>query len=430
MLLKIFFIPLFIIITGVYTLLIAQPVGWTNYTFVKSAHTLAQDGEYLWIGAPEGLVKFNKNTGDKEFYDTSNSGLTSNRIRCLLKNRAGNICIGLMGSFDLYGGLFIYDGANWIIVDTVKLAFPICMMEDFSGNIWIGHGIGSGVPYIGNLYKYHGDSCTVFTPSNSGLLSNAITALVEDSDKNIWIGNGGFGDNNGLLKYDGSNNWDTLDVPNRKNIWCLLNDSDGNIWVGTSKGLAKYYGNEWDTIPISGATDPYPRIMCLMEDKSGNIWVGTQKFLAEFNSADWAIYNSKNSSLSDTDVYCLSEDSAGKIWIGTAVGLTVYDKNAISIKSLPKAGNTSFIQNIFFNQFHNSFSIKFSILHPGRVVISIYNIHGQMIKKLHTNFYNPGDYSLTWDGKNSGNKFVNSGAYIVNFVCETAEENYLIQLIE
>jgi len=167
-----------------------------------------------------------------------------------------------------------------------------------------------------------------------------------------------------------------------------------------------------------------------MEDKSGNIWAGTSKFLAKSNGSDWTIYNSNNSSLSDTAINCLSEDSEDKIWIGTAVGLTVYDKNAISIKSLPKAGNTSFIQNIFFNQFHNSFSIKFSILHPGRVVISIYNIHGQMIKKLHTNFYNPGDYSLTWDGKNSGNKFVNSGTYIVNFVCETAEENYLIQLIE
>jgi len=215
---------------------------------------LAQDGEYLWVGSLEGLVKFNKNTGDKEFYDTTNSGLTSNKVGCLLKDRSGNICIGLWSLWTSSGGLIKYDGGNWIIVDTIKLAAPRCILEDFTGNIWIGHTVGSGVPYRGNLYKYHGDSCTIFTPSNSGLLHNAIIALMEDSNKNIWIANT-FGSNSGLLKFDGVDNWDTLDVPNRKKITCLLNDSDGNIWVGTSNGLAKYDGNAWDTIPISSASN-------------------------------------------------------------------------------------------------------------------------------------------------------------------------------
>lgn len=411
---KTLFISYLTLVAGLYNLLTAQPVGWTNYTFVKTVWALAQDGEYLWIGTLEGLVKFNKNTEDKEFYDTTNSGLTSNKIRCLLKDRSGDICIGLWGLYDRYGGLIKYSGGNWIIVDTLKLAAPTCIMEDFAGNIWLGHTIGSGVPYIGNLYKYHGDSCTIFTPENSGLLNNSITALIEDSDKNIWIGNCGFTTNNGLLKYDGVNNWDTLDVPNRKNILYLLNDSKNNIWVGTSKGLAKYEGNEWDTIPINGASNPYPRISCLIEDKSGNIWAGTQKFLAKFNGADWTIYNSNNSSLSDTDVYCLSEDSEEKIWIGTAVGLTVYDKNAVSIQSLPKVNKTSSVKNIYFNRFHNSFSIHFSILQPGKVAISmrVYNAFGRLITTLINEKCDKGNFIAFWNGADSRGNTVSNGMYL------------------
>ncbi len=423
---KTLFISYLTLVAGLYNLCSAQPVGWTNYTFVKTVWALAQDDEYVWIGTSDALAKFNKNTGDKEFFDTSNSGLTSNHVKCLVKNKAGDICIGLGGFFNLYGGLIKYSSGNWIIVDTLELASPTCIMEDFSGNIWMGHAIGSGVPYIGDLYKYHGDSCTIFTPSNSGLLSNFISALVEDSDKNIWIGFHEFSGIGGIVKYDGSNNWDTLDVPNRKSIRCLLSDPESNIWAGTSKGLAKYNGNEWDTIPITGATNPYPDILCLMEDKSGNIWAGTQKFLAEFTSEGWTIYNSKNSSLSDTGVYCLSEDSTGKIWIGTAVGLTVFDKNAVSIQSLHKNTKTSSIQNITFNDYT---TIRFSVLHPGKVTISIYTIHGQMIKKVQSDFYNPGEYSVVWNGKNSRNKMVNSGTYIVNFMHGKEKESFLVRLI-
>ena len=58
----------------------AQNPKWINYTDSRVVRALAIEGDYIWAGTDGGVVKFNKITGEKTFYNRSNSGLPDNNI--------------------------------------------------------------------------------------------------------------------------------------------------------------------------------------------------------------------------------------------------------------------------------------------------------------------------------------------------------------
>src|SRR5437773_12562668 len=91
---------------------------WINYTNGQLVHAFAEDHIYLWIGTEGGLVKFNKVTNEKIFFNCSNSGLPSNRINALAFDTNGNLWIGTDR------GVAIFNGVNWIIYDNFNSGLP------------------------------------------------------------------------------------------------------------------------------------------------------------------------------------------------------------------------------------------------------------------------------------------------------------------
>lgn len=58
----------------------SQNPEWMYYTEGTQTETIAEDGDYLWIGASGGLVKMSKANSEMKFFKSSNSGLRENDI--------------------------------------------------------------------------------------------------------------------------------------------------------------------------------------------------------------------------------------------------------------------------------------------------------------------------------------------------------------
>ena len=91
---------------------------------------------------------------------------------------------------------------------------------------------------------------------------------------------------------------------------------------------------------------------------------------------------------------------------------------------LPK---TTYLYPSYPNPFNPSTQIKFDIHKTTNVNLFIYNINGQLVKKVISNeMINPGTYNYTWYGTNSNNDKISSGIYIIQFI---TNENRLFNKI-
>ena len=80
------------------------------------------------------------------------------------------------------------------------------------------------------------------------------------------------------------------------------------------------------------------------------------------------------------------------------------------------------------NPFNLSTTINFEIKKNGKIELTIYNMKGQVVKNIVSSKLNAGEHNYQWDGKNSDNKYVSSGVYIVfiNFKDSVIERRKLL----
>ncbi len=83
---------------------LSQTKEWIVYTSGNYISSLAEEGNYLWVGTRGGgLVKLDKTTGEFIVYDKLNSGLPDNDVYGIAVDGQGNKWIGTYG-----GGLALY----------------------------------------------------------------------------------------------------------------------------------------------------------------------------------------------------------------------------------------------------------------------------------------------------------------------------------
>ena len=66
------------------------------------------------------------------------------------------------------------------------------------------------------------------------------------------------------------------------------------------------------------------------------------------------------------------------------------------------------------NPFNPTTSIRYQVsgIESKHVVINVYNVRGQLVRKLVNEEHQPGDYSIVWDGRDDDVQFVSSGVYL------------------
>jgi ligand-binding sensor domain-containing protein/uncharacterized membrane-anchored protein YhcB (DUF1043 family) len=343
---------------------------------VFSSHTDI-NGE-IWLGTPMGLSKYNKNTGafnnyqfkgedskplvwsfyegTDQFYIGTNKGLwlfdqnslsykkinvpgldEKAVIWSIIKDAKNRIWLGTDNGIHSYSETDPEYCFTWL-EDVEGLNNVWDIITDQSGLIWAGSD--KGLLKI-NHKGSHFYNITAETGQPCQLSLSSVTAIFEDSRKQLWIGTEGgglnfFDEKRGVHKVyrsDGSGNGSI----SGNRIWSMIEGSDGLIWIGT-------YGDGLNAFnPETGSFETFRvkensknsisnnRVLVLMEDKKGYLWIGTRGGgLNRFDkkTREFKIYKTADSGnvIPSNTILSLKEDEKGMIWIGTFEGgLSILD---------------------------------------------------------------------------------------------------------
>ncbi|UCH95394.1 MAG: response regulator [Candidatus Aminicenantes bacterium] len=320
----------------------------------NTVRAIAQtDDGYLWLGAYEGLTRF-----DGVRFETFNKSNTPefkhNNVRVLLKDRWNRLWIGsARGLLQYYDGKFKHFSTK----DGLTSSNINSLYEDTSGTLWIGTTHGLNCRKNDTFISYYLDTGGTHYP---------ITAICEADDGYLWVGTEGRGlyrFKQGIFKaYSGSRG-----LPG-KQVWALSKDKNGDMWIGTTDGLVlhrqgKFYlysenhglrgltvhcihqgrdGISWVTTTQGGLNrlkdgtiTPLNTVEnlgncgpeCVFQDKEGSLWLGTYECgMFQLTQPKFFFYG-KHTGFPPKPVRPLMGDRKGTMWIGTIGGGLVRIKN-------------------------------------------------------------------------------------------------------
>jgi len=277
----------------------------------------------IWASGSEyGIFRYDKASGKTSLLTTGN-GLATNKIKCIVEDREGNILLGTSGEgFEVYSGqkFISYSKNNGLANNQV---WAIC--QDNLDRYWFGTSEGISVA---DLKQGKETTFTNYT-TQEGLSSNDVRALVSDKNGNVWVATWG----GKVIKYDKSLNR-FVNIPALNDIVytlvsSLMIDRHDFLWIGTLEGIVRHdlnSGNIKTFRTIDGLSDN--DISCIYEAKNGDVWIGTkQKGITVYNGKKFTTYNRENG-LTYSSISCIAEDKNKNVWIGTeGGGAFVYDGN-------------------------------------------------------------------------------------------------------
>ncbi|MCE9538592.1 MAG: hypothetical protein K8R85_05160, partial [Bacteroidetes bacterium] len=356
-----------------------------NFKISKTITCVLADKQgRIWMGTDgQGLLKYEKGN----FVNlTTKDGLTSDAVTALMENNDGTIWIGTakgitvaqpkLSSLDAYfpsqsitsffcdtkGNKWIGTSDNGVVrinasdnllkayntLDGLASNHVTLVFESENGTIFIGTYDGGVSKYLPQLEANNYKNTAFQTISTQhGLSNNRILSMIQDREKNIWIGTflnlnqyfdeqfEIYGENEGLLN---------------SLVWSIIEGSNNDFWIGTEGGLIQFKPEVYSTDALgkekhregqteglagkSAGTNNYRFIRhtgkegqalntsALYKDINGNIWfTDFGQGLSRYNPATGLIkhYTTENG-LPVNEIYCINGDKDGNIWIGTNKG--------------------------------------------------------------------------------------------------------------
>ena len=307
-------------------------------------HVILQDknGDLWFATTGEGVYRYNS----KGFVQyTQKDGLSSNSVYSMIEDSSGTIWFGTDKGVSRYDGKaiapvpFAFDSqarsflGRQTLADSHEDANEVwSIMQVKSGSIWFGTTNG--------LYCYDGSKFTrllddVLLINTENLRLKKIQCMLQDRSGIIWLGSG-LGETEGLIRFDGKS---ISTVRPKIDGWIrhILQDKAGTIWLSTrSQGIWRSSGDGFEklTIQDDDATALLQANQAMMQDRMGNIWLGGSEVIrtVQTNSGIWRYDGVKfknftiKDGLSAYSVWSMFEDTNGHNWIGTRnTGLTRFD---------------------------------------------------------------------------------------------------------
>lgn len=306
--------------------------------------SIAQDNTgFLWFGGDSGLVRYDAHAFKFYKADPKNpNGLASTWINDMRVDR---------------------DGVLWLAT-TVGLSRYNHETDDFT-TVRVHHGPGPSVlsdlvtalalDSRNNLYIGTSGGLTVFSADRStarhytydannpgGLGANGISALLVDTEDQLWIGTAG----GGISRFDPTTetfqNWrhDPADANSLVHDFVdrIAQDSKGRIWIATrGYGLARLLedGRSFKTYrhePGNPRTIGSDIVSDIHADRRGNLWIATDHGgLALYHEESDAFFHLRHhvydrTTLNSNQLRRIYEDRDGNLWIGAVpTGVNLYD---------------------------------------------------------------------------------------------------------
>lgn len=308
--------------------------------------TLTSHDRELWIGTARGsVIKYSQDTGEfTEFRFTDpQSGSVVEEIYCdifeqvwVLTNEFG------ITRLDPAAGDFYYyrlspEGSQDLIDDERTKIF-----EDSNNQFWLAGQI-IGVQH----YNREADRFSVYinNPRDpSSLQSSVVEFIMEDRERNLWIGTNWFGKGLSRMIYTDPAFKYVVPVPEPESkmqnvVRAVFVDSEGFTWTGTKSGQIYIYDPDLNPSHII-EKDPEINysgynVYSIVEDDKGYIWLCTKGagiFVSNQSVHDVSPrYNQlsftnirhnpdDDNSLNNNNVYDIEIDDLGRIWVATYGG--------------------------------------------------------------------------------------------------------------
>ncbi len=325
---------------------------WVNYGNHNLTYCSVQDGSYLWVGSISGLVKINTITGQKTYFDKTNSGISGLSVSSLAIDNQGVLWIGTS-----LNGLCRFNGTTCDSWNTSNSNIPCNSINgiafDVYNNCWIATDAGLG--------KFSNNSWSVWNETNSDIPSEYLDCIAIDTNGTKWIGNyeslfsmsgNSFNIENpnsgvseividnqgtkwfgfyelGLGKLSGATwtyyNVDNSDIPGNE-VRHIATNGNGVVWLDAYPGITRFDGMNWTTWETTDTGYTLNQIKTIELDGNSRVWIGTRfDGLIKFDGIVWEMFGLSNAGIFwPKDINVIAIDSQNRKWIGTENGLTRY----------------------------------------------------------------------------------------------------------
>lgn len=306
---------------------------------VMGVSMLLESDELLWLGTPNGIIKFNPQTGGKSVYRIieSDHPILINKIRNIFKDSQGQYWVGTED------GLFLFDPVNGSF-EKYDLEFDkvpslkennivISMVEEAPGVFWIGT-VSNGFK---KLYAKERKVVTYqYDPlQEDGINSNSVRYVFKDDVGSLWLATGQGINKVDLLQKKFYNFYTGLEhnLNNKKlHILAFHEYSKGRILLGTNDGLKLFDLNkrqelqcplpkEISKLPVNSIAEAHNQVLYFATSING---------IFTYNPKDSSIKNYNNtpgdySSIMSKEIWTVYTGRDGTIWVGTDLGLSSFN---------------------------------------------------------------------------------------------------------
>ncbi|MBI2272041.1 MAG: SpoIIE family protein phosphatase [Bacteroidetes bacterium] len=303
-----------------------HPVNTGNFVISSTITSIVLDNNgTLWFATSEhGLISYTPTADELQKVSDTETGTFKliDKKAGLPSNKINNL------SVDVYGAIYIatgnglvktIDGKKFETIYNLPSSLITAVLSDSKGNLWVGTE-DKGITRIHLSNK----EVKTYTTSDGGLSFNHVKTIIEDVDKNIFIGTFGGGVSKYLPaleanKYQGPlfQTISTAQGLSNDKVMSILQDRERNIWIGTYLNLNQYFDEQFE---IFGEREKIKNslVWSVIQAKNGKYWIGTEGGLVEFTKND---HSSKNTFINrtggngtTTNTTSLLEDAKGNIW--------------------------------------------------------------------------------------------------------------------
>ncbi|HEV8037747.1 MAG TPA: two-component regulator propeller domain-containing protein [Bryobacteraceae bacterium] len=268
-----------------------------------AVYAIAQTNDgYLWIGAENGLVRFD-GLSFRLYNHTNTPVFPTGPVLGLTTDADGNLWIRPQEQ-----GLLRYRGGAFEIV------FPLTGGEEAVVTAMGRDSHGDALFARANrLFRYGSGKFTLLTsPSEPTRL---VISMAQTRDGKVWMGTR----DAGLFYLSGVRVTSVaLGLPDRK-VNSLQPAGERDLWIGTDNGIARWNGTELTRAGTPRSLD-HVQILGISIDHDSNIWVASAHGLSRINSAGPTVTEERVQPVA-SGVSALFEDREGDFWVGNSRGI-------------------------------------------------------------------------------------------------------------